>query len=131
MSNTTTFVPSGTPISFTTEAPGPQTLAMPAVDSGNLDLLVLNQGAGPVYIAWAPGVPLAGDCLGAFIAQPGTPILLTANALTLAASAGNPRVRNSGGLFGTATEFTYLAMMAGGQVTIQRGTATAETTFQS
>ncbi len=129
MTQVTTFVQSGSPVAITPQN-FTQNYAMPAYDASNLDVVVTYTGEMPAWLTFGTP-PAAGQALlrGEVQVPPnGVPILLTANAATLAAAAANPLVVQSVNS-GAATSVSVIAGMAGGTLTIQRGTATSRLTF--
>ncbi len=129
MTQVTTFVQSGTPATITPQA-FTQNFALPAYDASNLDMVVTYTGSMPVWLTFGTP-PAVGQQLlrGEIEVLPnGVPMLLTNNAATLAAAAANPLVAQSANS-GAATSVSAVAGMAGGTLTIQRGTATSRLTF--
>jgi hypothetical protein len=129
MTQVTTFVQSGSPVAITPQS-FTQNYAMPAYDASNLDVVVTYTGSTPAYLTFG-SPPTAGQALlrGEIEVLPnGVPMLLTNNAATLAAAAANPLVLQSANS-GAATSVSVVAGMAGGTLTIQRGTATSRLTF--
>lgn len=128
MTQQTTFVQSGTPI---TAAPQElsTTVAMPTVDGSNVDLLVTYNGEQPCFLTFAPAVAVgSGLQRGEVQVPPNTPLLLTNAAATLAAGAANPLIVQSPN-HATASTVSIIAGMRGGTLSIQRGTATSRYVF--
>ena len=106
---------------------------MPAPDGGNPDLTV---GNGTPYTIWVrfggnvgdPPSRCAGDQPGVTTLLPGQAVMFTANAAVAAAGAAG-RVTNDGGSAAGASSFCVAGSMAGGTVTVTRGTASAAITF--
>jgi hypothetical protein len=106
-------------------------VALPTVDGGNLDMVVTYVGDGmPAYLNFAaPAAVGSAIRSGEVVVQPnGVPILLTANAATLAAAVANPLVIQSPN-HGAASTVGIIAGMRGGTLTFTRGTATSRLVF--
>jgi len=126
---TTTFIQSGTPVSFS-PADFSAPLTLPTIDGSNTDLLITSTCGGQVFLTFGAAVALGDNRLRGEVVVPpnSTGILLTATPATAAASAANPAV-----VFltthATAAAVSVIAAGRGGQITITRGTATPRNTF--
>lgn len=129
MTTTTTFVPSGSPVTIT-PLDTAMTYAMPTVDGSNVDTQFTNSSSGTVYLSFANPAAAGSQVLSGELTLPptGKPVLVTPNAATVAASAANPLVVSNPNP-STAANVSIIGTMRGGSVTIQRGTATPRSTF--
>ena len=124
----------------------PQTFAMPAVDSGNLDLQISVSAGCIGYLAFAAGAPVGPNSPGCLVVGTGGPTLLLNNPAVFNAALATGRLlakcngsptdpygavmaAAQGAVAAAATQFTALVNPPGGTVTITRGTATPSTQF--
>jgi len=108
--------------------------AMPVADGGNPDLTVSNGSPCIAFVRFGGNVGdqparCVGDQPGCVTIQPGQALMFTSNGLIAAAGAATGRVTNDGGAASASASFCVAGMLAGGAVTVTRGTASAAITF--
>ncbi len=107
---------------------------MPPVDAGNQDT-VLTCTNNLCWVAFGTGAVVSGSggAVGSITVTPGTPILLTTNATTLAAAQakGNPNVIGGtpASVAAGAVAFAAIARMRGVSLTVTRGSTAASNVF--
>ncbi len=120
MTNAVNFSPAAS-VSFSAPTFAPGTFNLPAVDGSNPDLMIVNNGCAAATVTLSAG----GGC----VLRPGQSIMLTSNAAVLAAAIGHASVGNMSAAGSSATSCTAQTDMAGGNIVISRGTATAPAVF--
>lgn len=109
----------------------PTNITLPAVDTGNTDLTVQNSGGGPVYLSFAPSVPVGPTVPTNIVVPAGATVLLTNNPATLAAMPNNALVVNAGAQPGAATVVSAVSPGNSASLTFTRGTATAHAVWSA